>query len=186
MQNEITTIIGLGNPGSRFEYTHHNAGFMVVDALADKYNGQWQEKEKMALAPIMIGAKKILLIKPLTFMNDSGAIFPLLQKKGINVENIVVVHDELEKPFGSISFRQGGSHRGHNGLRSIIGVIGADFVRLRFGIGRPADKAAVTDYVLARFSQSPQDVAKQIASAVHMIEDYVALGSDSDALNVRS
>ncbi len=169
----LTTIIGLGNPGPRFEGTHHNVGFMIVDALATKYGGVWQHKENMALASITIGDKKIVLIKPLTFMNESGAIFPILQKKGIKGENIIVVHDELEKPFGSISFRQGGSHRGHNGLRSIIEVIGADFLRLRFGIGRPADKAEVSDYVLARFTQPAQQVAEHITHAVEMIEEKI-------------
>ncbi len=177
MQNntwsEITTIIGLGNPGPRFDFTHHNSGFMIVDALADKYGGQWQEKGDMALATIIMADKKILLVKPLTFMNVSGAIFPALQKKGIKNENILIAHDELEKPFGSISFRYGGSHRGHNGLRSIIQTIGPDFLRLRFGIGRPEDKAHVSDYVLARFTQSSQDVAQQIATAVKMIEEHV-------------
>lgn len=169
----ITTIIGLGNPGSRFDFTHHNSGFMIVDTLADKYGGIWQERETMAIAPIMIGDKKIVLIKPLTFMNLSGSIFSSLQKKGITTDTIVVVHDELEKPFGSISFRHGGSHRGHNGIRSIIEAIGPNFLRLRFGIGRPENKAEVSDYVLTRFSQDPQDVAQAIDVAVKMIEDLV-------------
>jgi PTH1 family peptidyl-tRNA hydrolase len=171
--NEITTIIGLGNPGSRFATTRHNIGFMVVDALANKYQGIWQEKENMATAPIMVGDKKIMLIKPLTFMNLSGQIFPLLQKKGVKAENILVVHDELEKPFGYVGFRLGGSHRGHNGLRSIIEYIGPDFLRLRFGIGRPADKAEVNDYVISRFNQDQQAIAQQIASAVQLIEEKV-------------
>lgn len=171
---QITTIIGLGNPGPRFNFTHHNAGFMIVDALADKYGGIWQEKDTMALASIMIGDKKIVLVKPLTFMNESGTIFSSLHKKGITNENIIVVHDELEKPFGSISFREGGSHRGHNGVRSIIENIGPDFLRLRFGIGRPEHKEQVHDYVLAPFAQDPNEVAEQIAIAVKMLEDRIA------------
>jgi PTH1 family peptidyl-tRNA hydrolase len=171
---EITAIVGLGNPGPRFERTHHNIGFMIVDALADKYHGSWQEKDKMAIAPITIGDKKLLLIKPLTFMNLSGTIFPALQKKGIKAENIIVVHDELEKPFGYVGFRQGGSHRGHNGLRSIIEFIGPDFLRLRFGIGRPAEKVEVNDYVISQFKQDPQAIAQQIATAVQLIEEKVS------------
>lgn len=170
---QITTIIGLGNPGPRFDFTHHNIGFMIVDALADKYGGIWQEKETMALAPIMIGEKKLLLIKPLTFMNLSGAIFPALHKKGITNDSILVVHDELEKPFGSIGFRQGGSHRGHNGVRSIIEKIGPDFLRLRFGIGRPEHKEQVQEYVVAPFTQDVDEVKEQIAAAVKMIEDRI-------------
>ncbi len=146
---------------------------MVVDALADKYQGHWQEKDTMAVASIMMNDKKVLLVKPLTFMNSSGVIFSSLHKKGITADQILVVHDELEKPFGSLAFKQGGSHRGHNGLRSIIEKIGADFLRLRFGIGRPASKAEVGDYVLAPFDASQDAVAKQIEMAVTMIEELV-------------
>jgi PTH1 family peptidyl-tRNA hydrolase len=173
IQNEINTIIGLGNPGPRFAFTPHNAGFMVVDALADKYGGVWKEKDAMALCSITSGDKKITLIKPLTFMNLSGSIFSTLQKKGITPDHILVVHDELEKPFGAITFRFGGSHRGHNGLRSIIQAIGPDFTRLRFGIGRPERKEDVNDYVISRFTQDPDAVAQQIDKAVGMIEQKI-------------
>lgn len=168
---KITTIVGLGNPGPRFNNTRHNAGFMVVDALADKYGGQWHEKGNMALAEIVVGDAKLFLVKPLTFMNDSGAILPALAKKGVTASAILVVHDELEKPFGTLAIKEGGSHRGHNGLRSIMAAIGPDFLRLRFGIGRPEDKSLVNDYVLGRFSEKKEDVAKQVDAAVKMIEN---------------
>ncbi len=169
----VTAIIGLGNPGPRFSFTHHNAGFLVVDALADKYQGIWHEKENMAIAEIMVGDRKIFLIKPLTFMNASGNIMAGLNKKGIKAENILVIHDELEKPFGALSFKKGGSHRGHNGLRSIINAIGPEFLRLRFGIGRPEDKAEVSEYVLSQFKQDPQEVADHVDKAVGMIEELI-------------
>lgn len=170
----IRAIIGLGNPGERFDFTRHNVGFMIVDALAQKYDGTWHQKGNMALAEIFIGDKKLLLVKPLTFMNESGAIMSALSKKGIAPSEILVVHDELEKPFGKINVKVGGSHRGHNGLRSIISAIGPDFLRLRFGIGRPENKADVSDYVLARFDQTPQEVASQVANAITMIENIIA------------
>jgi PTH1 family peptidyl-tRNA hydrolase len=170
---KITAIIGLGNPGNRFNFTRHNAGFMVVDALADAHGGIWQEKGNMAVAEIEINNHDLMLVKPLTFMNNSGAIMAALAKRGIKADNILVVHDELEKPFGTLAIKAGGSHRGHNGLRSIIGSIGPDFLRLRFGIGRPEDKNRVGDYVLERFSEKKEDVQRQVDAAVRMIEELV-------------
>ena len=163
----IKAIIGLGNPGPRFDYTHHNIGFMVVDALADTYHGSWQKKDDMEVAQIRINDHNLLLVKPQTFMNVSGKVVPFLQKKGIKVENMLVVHDELEKPFGSVAFKMGGSACGHNGLRSIISMAGPDFLRLRFGIGRPEHKEDVGDYVLHIFEKDPTEC---IDTAVSMID----------------
>lgn len=167
---EIRAIIGLGNPGPKFTHTRHNAGFLVVDELAEKYHGSWQEKGNLLYAQIAIADKQILLIKPLTYMNESGKVIPFLQKKGIKPEEILVIHDELEKPFGKLAFKQSGSHRGHNGLRSIIGVVGPDFYRLRFGIGRPERKEDVADYVLARFDEPDEEILAKIDEAASMIE----------------
>ena len=168
---QIKAIIGLGNPGPRFHGTRHNIGFMVVDALAERYHGSWQKKDDMELAQIRINDHPLLLIKPQTFMNASGRVIPFLSKKGIRAENLLVVHDELEKPFGSLAIRMGGSARGHNGLRSIIGVLGPDFLRLRFGIGRPDRKEEVSDYVLQRFDVDQNELADRVQEAVVMIED---------------
>jgi len=169
----IKAIIGLGNPGSRFINNRHNIGFRVVDALAQRYNSQWRSREDMEIAEAFINETKILLIKPQTFMNDSGRVIPYLAKQGIKVENIVVVHDELEKPFGHISFRIGGSARGHNGLRSIISHCGPDFGRLRFGIGRPESKAMVSDYVLHNFSENQDEVNQLIDQSVDVLEKII-------------
>ena len=172
-KQSITTIIGLGNPGKRFEYTRHNIGFMIIDALADKYNAEWQEKNMMALANIVIDGKSIMLIKPLTFMNQSGSIFSALTKKGIHADHILVVHDELEKPFGWVGIKKGGSARGHNGVRSIIQAIGPEFLRLRFGIGRPENRQEVPDYVLDRFGQDSTTLASHIDHALEVIENII-------------
>ena len=166
----ITVIIGLGNPGKQYYYTRHSIGFRVVDELARKYDGIWKSKKEMEIAEVVIHGKKIMLVKPETFMNDSGKVIPFLRKQGINPENILVVHDELEKPFGTLAFKIGGSHRGHNGLRSIIAVCGPDFARLRFGIGRPESRDEVGDYVLQNFAQNPEAVEQGIDQAVTMIE----------------
>ncbi len=170
LPRDIKVIIGLGNPGPRFRHQRHNIGFRIVDALAQRYGATWQTKGQMECANIMIHDTNIILIKPQTFMNSSGKIIPALLKKGIKPEHMLVVHDELELPFGKIKFKIGGSHRGHNGLRSIIGVCGSDFARLRFGIARPEHKEQVPDYVLSNFDQTEAQVAEGIENAVDMIE----------------
>ncbi|MBL4588425.1 aminoacyl-tRNA hydrolase [Candidatus Babeliales bacterium] len=149
----IKAIIGLGNPGQRFIKTRHNIGFIFVDKLSEENNGSWREGKNLLHSEIMLPElKKLLLIKPTTFMNDSGSVLPFMTKKGIKLDDILVIHDELEKPFGTVLFKFGGSAKGHNGLRSIIQHAGADFWRLRFGIGRPEHKEMVGDYVLSNFS----------------------------------
>ncbi|MCA9770597.1 aminoacyl-tRNA hydrolase [Candidatus Dependentiae bacterium] len=165
----IKAIIGLGNPGLKFEHNRHNIGFLVVDALSEKYGGTWQHREHMEYANILINNKKIILIKPQTFMNTSGKVIPWLIKQGVNVKNILVVHDELEKKFGNISIRFSGSSRGHNGLRSIMSVCGPDFARLRFGIGRPERKENVGEYVLQNFTEPLDEVQRLIDQAVDKI-----------------
>ncbi len=169
---EIKAIIGLGNPGPRFVKHRHNIGFRIVDALVDRCGGGWKETGNMLTAQVEIHGKPIIVIKPTTFMNSSGEVIPYLAKKGIKAENILVVHDELEKPFGSLAFKVGGSHRGHNGLRSLIDACGADFARLRFGIGRPERKEDVPDYVLSNFAPQEQDKLEMVIDdAVSSIED---------------
>ena len=147
----IKAIIGLGNPGPKFEHTRHNIGFKSLDLLAKKYAAEWKKEGNKEICEILIHGKPILLIKPQTFMNNSGEIMPYLTKKGIKPEEILVVHDELELPFGSIKTKLGGSAKGHNGLKSIITYIGDLFHRLRIGIGRPENREAVAEYVLSKF-----------------------------------
>lgn len=168
---EIKAIIGLGNPGSGYYRHRHSIGFRVVDALAKKLGAQWRERDDMLLAEVQLGGHKVLLVKPQTFMNNSGKVIPYLTKQGIEAKNILVVHDELELPFGEIKFKLGGSHKGHNGLKSIIASCGPDFARLRFGIGRPEDKAQVADYVLQNFSEGADEIGRLIEKAVGMIEE---------------
>jgi len=169
LENPILAIIGLGNPGPKYQATRHNIGFQIVDALAQQYNGSWNQKEVMDSASIMINGHKVLLVKPQTFMNTSGKVIPLLNKQGIKAQNILVVHDELEYPFGKVKLRFGGSARGHNGLRSIIEHCGKDFARLRFGIGRPEDKRMVGNYVLQAFSEDLAEIDQQIDQSIDLI-----------------
>ena len=171
---DIKAIIGLGNPGKKYYHTRHSIGFRIVDELAQRNGASWQKKDNMELAEININGKKLFLIKPQTFMNDSGKVVPYLLKKGIKPENILVIHDELEMPVGKMKIKFGGSARGHNGLRSIMNVIGKDFHRLCFGISRPEKREEVADYVLQIFSENKEDIAEFIIKATDMLED--ALG----------
>lgn len=172
---DIKAIIGLGNPGPNYYYTRHNIGFRVLDELAKAYGLSWQSKDSHEIATLLKDGKKILLIKPQTFMNASGKVIPSLLKQGIKAENILVVHDELEQPFGNLKIRVGGSARGHNGLKSIIASCGDQFARLRFGIGRPEFKEDVPHYVLEKFKENPDDLEHLIYKAVALIQAQLEL-----------
>ena len=171
MSVDIKAIIGLGNPGTKYAHTRHNIGFNVLDALAEKYHAAWRKREQMEVAEIQHSDKTIILIKPQTSMNLSGAVIPFLTKQGIKPDQILVVHDELELPFGKIATKTGGSAKGHNGLKSIIAACGPEFHRLRFGIGRPDKQEDVPAYVLQNFSEHPDELARLISHALMMIED---------------
>lgn len=169
----IKAIIGLGNPGKQYARNRHNIGFIILDALAKKYHGTWHEKPSMLMAEIQIHGHDVILIKPQTFMNSSGQVVPFLTKQGIKAENILVVHDELELPFGQIKTKQGGSAKGHNGLKSIIQACGDLFHRLRFGIGRPDIREQVPAYVLQDFAQSMPEIAELVDKALMIIEEML-------------
>jgi PTH1 family peptidyl-tRNA hydrolase len=166
-------IIGLGNPGLQFNGTRHNIGFMVLDALAKQEGASFSTAPLLQSATYTTPTHTITLIKPQTFMNDSGKVIPGLKKKGIAPDDILVVHDELELPFGAVKLRLGGSARGHNGLRSLIEQMGPEFWRLRIGIDRPADKGQVSDYVLSRFTQKPAEIENVIQEAIIAIHAWV-------------
>lgn len=171
---QVKAIVGLGNPGPRFRNTRHNIGFAILDSLADQYHASWSNKDSMEITTVRIHDQKIILIKPQTFMNASGQVFPSLKKQGIQANEIIVIHDELDIPFGALKWRFGGSPRGHNGLKSIITYIGKEFLRFRFGIDRPEHKEDVPDYVLQKFSEPIQDIEAYIDQAIIMLEDFIA------------
>lgn len=149
-------IVGLGNPGDIYEKTRHNAGFMAVDFISNRHNFSWSHKSKLNadIATGIIGDHKIVLCKPTTFMNLSGnAVLPVMSYYKILRKNLIVIHDDIDLDLGELKCKTGGSAAGHNGLKSIDGVIGQDYCRVRVGVGRP-DRARVdtADYVLGRFS----------------------------------
>lgn len=171
--SQIKAIIGLGNPGSKYYHNRHNVGFRVVDALAESLGVKLAKQDNMELVgtswTVNGQTQPIILIKPLTYMNDSGRVLGYLAKKGIKAENILVAHDELEKKLEHTSLKFGGSAKGHNGLKSIIGVIGQDFWRLRVGIGRPIDQEDVPEYVLSNFKPVEE------AQVVYIVNDAINL-----------
>jgi peptidyl-tRNA hydrolase, PTH1 family len=170
---EIGVIIGLGNPGPAYYHNRHSIGFRVVDALAQTNGASWRSRDDMELTEIALNNKNILLVKPQTFMNSSGRVIPFLLKKGFKPENILVVHDEIEMPFGKITSKFGGSARGHNGLKSIIAACGEQFYRVRCGVDRPEKKEDVPSYVLQNFSEAPDKIETFIHQAITVIDDLV-------------
>lgn len=171
----IKAIIGLGNPGDRYYKTRHSIGYRIIDELVNRCSGSWHDRGLLQTADITINDRPIIAVKSNSYMNDSGKVIPYLLKKGIAASEILVIHDELEKQPGTLAIKIGGSHRGHNGLRSIIGVCGDGFYRLRVGIGRPADKADVATYVLEPFEISETEVRHLIDSAVELIINNASL-----------
>jgi len=154
-------IAGLGNPGSEYEKTKHNVGFMFVDALAEKLGvTDWKDKFDAKIGETRIGVEKVLLVKPQTYMNESGqAIGPLMNFYKLDVEDLIVVHDDMDIPAGTIRIRKKGSAGGHNGIKSVLAHVGDEhFARVRIGIGRPLPGWTVVNHVLAPFV--PEDVPK--------------------------
>lgn len=153
-------IIGLGNHDSHYDNTRHNAGFAVVDAFASANNMEWQLKDKFkaAIAEGAVGGEKIIVVKPQTYYNLSGeAALAVKQFYKIDNANVLVVHDELALPFGTLRTRIGGSDAGNNGLKSIIATVGADVARVRIGIANEfTGRQDAADFVLGRFTADEQ------------------------------
>lgn len=168
MSNKIKMIVGLGNLGSEYEQTRHNAGFWFIDELAWQYKATLKEEKKFfgSVARISISGSDLWLLKPSTFMNRSGqAVAALAQFYKIKPEEILVVHDELDIPCGRIKFKLGGGNGGHNGLKDIQARLGTpDFYRLRLGIDHPGERNLVVGYVLNK--PSPEH-RQQIDEAIN-------------------
>ncbi len=152
MSDKIRLIVGLGNPGPKYQDTRHNAGFWFIDKLVRQNSGRLLNESKFhgLLARVNIGSADVRLLQPLTFMNRSGqSVSALSRYLSIQPEEILVVHDELDLEPGQVRLKQGGGHAGHNGLRDIMSALGSrDFWRLRVGIDHPGDRSKVVDFVL--------------------------------------
>ena len=174
-------IVGLGNPGPRYEGTRHNVGFEVVRELADRWDlGRTREKFNgiMAEGRAGPGGPRVVLFQPLTFMNESGrAAGPLRGSKRIPLDRVIVVHDEIDLPFGEVRSRLGGGMAGHNGLKSLKAGFGDDrFWRVRVGVDRPdsTDPEVVSSWVLGRFSEPADEVRALVGEATRETERLVA------------
>jgi PTH1 family peptidyl-tRNA hydrolase len=157
-------IVGLGNPGSQYERTRHNIGFLIIDYLAERWNIKMNQSKYNGLYGTgTVNGEKVVLLKPLTYMNLSGeAIAPLARFYKIGLEDIAVIYDDLDLPKGKVRLRQKGSAGGHNGMKSTIQHLGGDsFNRIRVGIGRPEGRIPVPDYVLTNFKDDEWEIMKE-------------------------
>ena len=174
-------VVGLGNPGRKHARDRHNVGFLVVDELARRHDGSFRGKFSGHLAEIRIDGHRLGLLKPDTYMNDSGrSVQPAVSFYKAPLEGLVVVHDEVDLAVGRLQARLGGGLAGHNGLRSIAGRLGSpEFLRLRIGVGRPGrgDPRDVADFVLAPFAPE-DDEAALITRAADAVESLVTNGLD--------
>lgn len=172
-------VIGLGNPGAKYEATRHNVGYMAVDALLDRHEGALQPLRgiKAQAAGITIGKHPVLLVRSTTFMNNSGeAVEGVANAYDIPAEKVIVLHDELDLPHGKVRLKMGGNENGHNGLKSTSELLGTrDYLRVRMGIGRPPKGGAVIDHVLGAV-ESGQVLDAMVCNSADAVEELVCGG----------
>jgi PTH1 family peptidyl-tRNA hydrolase len=174
-------IVGLGNIGDEYAGTRHNVGFMMVDAFARSVNAEWEDKRYGFVAKCRIKNAEIVLLKPSTYMNLSGnAVRYWLQQEKIPVENMLVLVDDLNLPFGTIRIRKQGSNGGHNGLGNIQSIIGTDaYARVRFGIGSDFNRGAQIHFVLGEWTEEEKkSLPERIDKAVEIIPSFCLQGID--------
>lgn len=165
-------IVGLGNPGNEYAKTKHNTGFKVVDELARRWNvTNWQEKMKALVAQVQVNGEKIILVKPQTFMNNSGeAVGPLVRWYKIEETDVYIINDDMDLPVGKLRIRTKGSDGGHNGIKSILANGCTTFVRFRVGIGRPLPHRDVIDHVLTPF---PEELLEEYETGIKEAADAI-------------
>lgn len=177
---QVKLIVGLGNPGKKYDMTRHNIGFMCLDALAEAENGQWLEKKslKALICDLRLGQSRVLLCKPLTYMNLSGEAVQAVQSYfKLDNAHTAVVHDELDIVFGQIRTRVGGSAAGHNGIKSLIQHVGEDFGRVRVGVANQfAGQIDSADFVLQKFNKEEQGGLKALTTEVSSILNEFIFG----------
>jgi PTH1 family peptidyl-tRNA hydrolase len=188
LHNAEYLIVGLGNPGPTYEGTRHNVGYQVVEELARRH-GFPKAKRGFdgCCAEGAIGGRPVLLLQPTTFMNVSGrSVAAALRALKLQLGRVLVVHDHIDLPFGRLRLMEGGGSGGHNGLKSITGLLGPGYVRLRVGVDRPAsyDPDVVADYVLSRFGESKAEVAALVGAAADAVELWLHDGLEVAANRV--
>ena len=184
MSQSPLLIAGLGNPGEKYSGHRHNAGFMAVDKIAEEHGfGPWRSRFQGHVAEGNIAERKTLLLKPMTYMNESGrAIGEAMRYLKLPEDALVVIHDELDLAPGKIRVKTGGGDAGHNGLRSITATLGPDYRRLRIGIGHPG-KAAVLHWALHDFSKSDREWFDPLIEAIAKSATYFAKDDDAGFMN---
>ena len=187
MSTPIRLLIGLGNPDPRDARTRHNAGFWFADAVASRWGGSFRSQSNFFgdIADCQVGGHRLRILKPMTYMNNSGrsvAAFANFYK--FEADEILIAHDEIDLPPGTVRLKRGGGHGGHNGLRDVIPQLGSpDFARLRIGVGHPGNKNAVVGYVLKPASADDQRI---IDDAVALVVDHfpdIVAGKFSEVMN---
>lgn len=171
----VTLIVGLGNPGPRYSRTRHNAGFWFTDEIARRFGGSFSSQRKFHgdISRVRIGGTECYLLKPMTYMNHSGlAVGELVRYYRLASRSILIAHDEIDLPPGTVRLKQGGGHGGHNGLRDTVSALGTrDFNRLRIGVGHPGHRDDVIGYVLSPPSREEQETIEAgIASACDVLQ----------------
>jgi peptidyl-tRNA hydrolase, PTH1 family len=175
-------VAGLGNPGREYERTRHNVGWLVLDELARRHGGSWRSKFSGSLTEVRLGDARLALLKPETYMNESGrSVGAAARFFKVEPEQLLVVHDDVDLDPGRLQARSGGGLAGHNGLRSLARDLGSqEFLRLRIGVGRPGrgDPRSVSDWVLSGFAPE-EDVEALVSRSVDAVESLVTEGLET-------
>ncbi|HYU04431.1 MAG TPA: aminoacyl-tRNA hydrolase [Jatrophihabitantaceae bacterium] len=187
MTGDRQLVVGLGNPGPRYAATRHNAGFLVVELLAGRVGGRFKAHRARSgrscdIVETRIAGTPVVLVKPKSFMNESGGpIVSISRFYKVPVEQITIVHDDLDLPFGTLRIKRGGGDGGHNGLRSATSALGSkDYARVRFGIGRPPGRQDPAEYVLREFAAAERkEVPFLVDRAADAVEALLAQGLEA-------
>ncbi len=185
MPDTALLIAGLGNPGVEYARNRHNVGFMAADVIADRYRfGPWKARFQGHVAEATIGGRKVHLLKPMTYMNDSGlSVGTAMRFYKLPTSALVVIHDEIDLVAGKLKVKTGGGDAGNNGLRSITAMLGPDYRRVRIGVGHPGTKSRVHSHVLSNFAKSDEDWLVAMLDAVAEATIYLARDDDAGFMN---
>ena len=178
-------LVGLGNPGEKYERNRHNVGFGVLDAIAERYGApQWRKRFQGMAAEVDIARQRYLLLKPATYMNESGrSVSEALRFFKMSPADVIVFHDEIDLEPGKLRVKFGGGHAGHNGLKSISAHIGNEYQRVRIGVGHPGDRDAVAHYVLHDFARADRDWLDPLLVAIAQALPSLVSGQDAKFMN---
>ena len=178
-------IAGLGNPGAEYARNRHNAGFMAVDTIHESYNfGPWRSRFQGAISEGALGGRKTYLLKPMTYMNESGqSVGPALRFFKLPLSALVVMHDEIDLAAAKLKVKTGGGDAGNNGARSITATLGPDYRRVRIGIGHPGEKHRVHGHVLGNFSKADEDWLVPMLTAIADASPLLAKDDDVGFMN---